>query len=66
MTKEKITEEQAEAMYNDMLDETYEPFMGQYAPSIVLEEVDPIAYRVGFSDYVDSISDEYEVEGYND
>jgi hypothetical protein len=32
----------------------------------ILKEIDPIAYRCGFSDYLDSISDEYEIEEENE
>lgn len=42
-------------MYDDMLDEFYDKFMGQYDPSQVLEEIDPIAYRCGFNDWADSL-----------
>ncbi len=61
-TDPKMTE-----MYDEMLDETLEPFSlngMNYDPSRVLREVDPIAYRVGFDDFVSNeISDvEYEIE----
>lgn len=39
--------------YDDMLDELYGELMG-YAASRILREVDPIAYRVGFHDWIDS------------
>lgn len=50
----------ADDQYNDMLDESYsfECVGGIFAdmqPSRVLELVDPIAYREGFSEYVDSL-----------
>ena len=50
-------EKEAEDAYDDMLDVCYEPFrIGrmEYCPSQVLREVDPIAYRCGLSDFVDS------------
>ncbi len=43
--------------YDDMLDEVIEPMnFGSFSlyPSRVLREVDPVAYRVGFHDYMDS------------
>lgn len=45
---ETITEEQ----YDEMLDEQGDIHIGSltYSPSQVLKEVDPIAYRCGFSD----------------
>lgn len=48
----------AESQYDDMLDECYDMVnIGNlsYYPSKVLEAVDPIAYRCGYNDYVDSI-----------
>jgi peptidoglycan hydrolase CwlO-like protein len=40
-----------EAMYDEMLDEVHGEFMG-YPASKILEDVDPVAYRVGYSNYV--------------
>lgn len=48
--------------FNDYLDEINEPvviFGMTYNASKVLYETDPIAYRVMFSDYMDSIDDHY-------
>ena len=52
-----ITERDAERMYGDMLDE-YPVVIGslEYSGSHVLQNIDPIAYRCGFLDYVDSMS----------
>ena len=50
-------EKEAEDAFDDMLDGCYEPFrIGylEYSPSQVLREVDPIAYRCGVNDFVDS------------
>lgn len=47
-----------EEMYDDMLDGCYGPVhIGtlEYSASYVLEEVDPIAYRCGMVDYMDSL-----------
>ena len=44
--------------YNQFLDEIYEEFsIGNvtFAPSRILEELDPIAYRIGLNEYVDDI-----------
>ena len=56
----KVTEEKAYEMYNEMLDEQGVIKIGnlEYSPSYVLKKVDPIAYRVGFSDFLDA----YEIE----
>lgn len=68
MTKlTKLTEEQAYEMFDEMLNEVYggQTVAGiEIDPAEALKRIDPIAYRVSFHDYVDSISDEYEVEGY--
>lgn len=45
---------EAEDAYDEMLDDCYEPFrIGsmEYSPSLVLREVDPIAYRCGLNDF---------------
>jgi len=64
-TIQKITEKQALEMYDDMLDDCY----GEvnvcgytYTASYALEELDPIAYRCGFNDYMANLEDEYEIE----
>jgi hypothetical protein len=47
-----------ESMYNEMLDDCYEmiDICGyKYLPSTTLKTVDPIAYRCGFVDYLDSL-----------
>lgn len=52
--------------YDEMLDDCYEIIrIGtmEYCPSNVLREVDPIAYRCGFNDWLDSeMRDDYVVE----
>ena len=53
----KISETKALELYDEFLDKTCEPFrVGQleYLPSETLKEVDPIAYRVGFTDWLDA------------
>jgi len=47
-------------LYNQMLDECSEtcPTCQSYGAARILEEMDPIAYRCGFSDYLDSLSDQ--------
>lgn len=49
-----ITEGEVERMYDDILDE-YPVNIGslEYAGSYALRELDPIAYRCGFNDFVD-------------
>ena len=51
--------------FNDMLDESGTVEAGGYSfyPSRILEELDPVAYRCGLNDFIDSLdvedSDEY-------
>lgn len=65
-----ITESEARAWYDEMLDDCEGPveLCGMtYSASMVLREVDPVAYRCGFNDYVDSLTeDETYVEGLTD
>ena len=56
-----ISERQAAEMYDEMLDDCEGPveLCGMtYSASHVLREVDPTAYRCGFNDYVDSLTDD--------
>lgn len=46
--------------YDAMLDDNYGDFMGSYPASRVLREMDPIAYRVGFHDWLDSEEVDYD------
>lgn len=50
------------SQYNEMLNECYEDFMGNYSTSYTLSQVDPIAYRCGLLDYVDSLEVSYPSE----
>lgn len=67
MRKERLTEDEALELFDEYLDENKAVtiFGMTYEISQVLKECDPTAYRVTFSDWVDSMSDDYEVEGYN-
>lgn len=63
-----IDESEAYERYDEMLDECHEPMrIGDlvFYPSEVLSECDPIAYRCGFNDWLDSedlTTDEDEAE----
>jgi len=61
--KPKITEEEACEMYDDLLNECYPVKVGYmtFDASKLLAEQDPIAYRTGFNDYVDSLSEDYDL-----
>jgi hypothetical protein len=63
----KITEAQAYDMYNDFIDEGGPVIVHgmEFEASRALKALDPIAYRVGFSDYTDLLEqDGYEIAGY--
>jgi hypothetical protein len=68
MTKVQIlTEFDALRLYDDMWDESY-PLVSignlTFQPSRIIKELDPIAYKVGFHDWCDSImEDDILVEG---
>ena len=55
-----MNENEAEHMFDELLDEC-NPVVKigtlEYSPSWVLKRVDPIAYRVGLSDYWDSMEE---------
>lgn len=56
MSKQKYTEEQLMEMFEETFDEIYgEVKFGQlsYQASYVLKEIDPIAYKQAFLDWID-------------
>lgn len=55
-TGELLEESDLEALYRDALDDAGPVTVAgsEFAPSRVLAELDPIAYRVGFSDWADA------------
>ena len=65
-----ISEHEAYEMYDEMLDECHEDVKVcgmTYNTSRVLKEVDPIAYRCGFSDYTSHLEEDHiYVEGYTE
>jgi len=68
-TKMALAEYLLEELYKAYIDCT-EPYViiwgMEYAPSEVLKEVDPIAYRVGFSDFTASVECSYCSKVYDD
>jgi hypothetical protein len=56
MTYTYIEEEEAEQQFRDELDELHHIVIGsmEFLASEVLEELDPTAYRCGFTDWLDS------------
>ena len=67
-TLEILSEYEAKANYDALLDESYPVVslgFSEFYPSDILKNCDPIAYRCGFADYVDMLADEGTmVEGY--
>jgi hypothetical protein len=67
-TLEILSEYEAKANYDALLDESYPVVslgFSEFYPSDILKNCDPIAYRCGFADYVDSLAEEGTlVEGY--
>ena len=65
---ELLEEWEALKLYDDMLDECYPTYNingMEFFASDILKECDPIAYRVGFSEYADTLAEEgTPVEGY--
>ena len=65
-----ITEYEAYERYDDMLDECHEEVTicgMKYNTSRALKEVDPIAYRCGFSDFTSHLEeDNIYVEGFTE
>lgn len=50
---DEISESEAYESYDEMIDDVYGEHMGLLSSEII-KSTDPIAYRVGFHDYVDS------------
>ena len=67
-SKEILSESEAYDNYDEFLDECYPVVKigySEFYASDVLKGCDPISYRIGFADYVDSLAEEgIEVEGY--
>jgi hypothetical protein len=62
MSKTKVmTREELEFQYEELLDEVYPPLrVGNISFSVsrIIKELDPIAYREGYWDYLESIGKE--------
>tara|TARA_R110000851_G_scaffold320763_1_gene485790 strand:- start:17 stop:235 length:219 start_codon:yes stop_codon:yes gene_type:complete len=58
-----MNEDLLKELYDDMLDNCYPSIkIGnlEYSPSVALYRIDPIAYRVGMSDYESCLREDYE------
>jgi hypothetical protein len=57
----ELEEIEGETQYNEFLDEVYPVVKIGYLtfyPSQILKECDPIAYRIGLQEYLDSLAEE--------
>ena len=68
MAKEFMSWAEVEDGFRDALDCGDMVKIGslEYLPSQVLEAVDPIAFRIGVSEYADILAEDYAVEGVNE
>ena len=61
-----MNERLLEEYFDDMLDDCYQDVVIAglaYSASIAFKRIDPIAYRVGMSDYESSLRTDYEYDG---
>ncbi len=61
-----MNERLLEEWFNDMLDDCYQDVVIAglaYSASVAFKRIDPIAYRVGMSDYESSLRTDYEHDG---
>ena len=61
-----MNERMMEELYDDMLDDCYQDVVIAglaYSASVAFKRIDPIAYRVGMSDYESSLRTDYEYDG---
>lgn len=66
-----ITEDEAEQMFDEYLDDAYEPVnlgFGRFYASQILFKCDPIAYDLGLNEFIDNLveSSDIYVLGIND
>ena len=61
-----MNERLLEEYFDDMLDDCYQDVVIAglaYSASVAFKRIDPIAYRVGMSDYESSLRTDYEYDG---
>ena len=58
--QDKLSELEAYELYDDMLNECNPSWHG-FSPAHILKNVDQIAYRCGFNDYSDSLTERYDL-----
>jgi hypothetical protein len=63
--REKFDEQELEEQFDEMLDESYEPFKigtSTFYASQILNNCDPIMYRIAFDEYVDFLQEQEDEE----
>lgn len=61
MHGEEISDESLAELHDDLIDEIYPAVsvgIYEWAPSRVLKEIDPVAYRVSVIEYIDQLVDD--------
>ena len=58
--QDKLSKLEAYELYDDVLNECYPSWRG-FSPAHILKNVDQIAYRCGFNDYSDSLTESYDL-----
>lgn len=56
-----MNETELQERFDEMLDDVHEPIkigFGTFYPSQILKELDPIAYRIGLSEFEDYLEEE--------
>jgi hypothetical protein len=64
MSENIISEYDAEVMFDEYLDETYEKvnmFGSTFYPSQILNKCDPIAYDIGLSEFIDHLAESSDI-----
>lgn len=59
-----INEDEAEQMFDEYLDDSTEPIsigFGKFYASDILKNCDPIAYRIGLSDFYDHLAENADI-----
>lgn len=63
-----LTDNDLQEMHDDLIDEIYPPVtigIYEWAPSRVLKEMDPVAYRISVIEYVDQLIEDGQLEELN-
>jgi len=63
--REKFTQEELEEQFDEMLDESYEPFKigtSTFYASQILNNCDPIMYQIAVDEYIDFLQEQEDEE----